>query len=117
MEIHFRGLPYKMLVVVASHNPVKKTALRQAFAWMAIRHCSVTLPLPDAVRDPVSDSLELGTANERVFSEVNSKQKGGAFGRLSNGRITRESVYPQTISITLIPFVYKSFSAMAKPNG
>ncbi|MDE0755593.1 MAG: inosine/xanthosine triphosphatase [Woeseiaceae bacterium] len=179
-----------MLVVVASHNPVKKAAVRQAFAdqfgaenfdlvaiaaesgvgdqpygdtetrmgainratdaaakqpqadfcvgleggvdeidgklmafaWMAIRHSSgnisrvrsVTLPLPDAVRDLVNDGLELGTANDRVFSKVNSKQKGGAFGLLTNGRMTRESVYAQSISIALIPFVHESFSSTVK---
>ena len=182
-----------MLVVVASHNPVKKAAVRQAFAdqfgaenfdllavaaesgvsdqprgdtetrtgainrandaaakhpdadfcvgleggvdeidgrlmtfaWMAIRHRSgdiskvrsVTLPLPDAVRDLVSGGLELGAANDRVFSKVNSKQKGGAFGLLTNGRITRESVYAQTVSIALIPFVHESFSSTVKQIG
>ena len=181
-----------MLVVVASHNPVKKAAVRQAFAdqfgaenfdvvaiaaessvgdqpygdtetrmgainratdaathqphadfcvgleggvdeidgrlmafaWIAIRQNggyissvrSVTLPLPDAVRDLVSEGLELGAANDKVFSEINSKQKGGAFGLLTNGRITRESVYAQTISIALIPFVHESFSPTVKQN-
>ena len=72
------------------------------------------LPLPDAVRDLVNDGLELGTANDRVFSKVNSKQKGGAFGLLTNGRMTRESVYAQSISIALIPFVHESFSSTVK---
>jgi inosine/xanthosine triphosphatase len=83
------------------------------FAWMAvlgtcgnISECrSVTLPLPPAVSRLMDSGLELGEANDRVFSTVNSKHEGGAFGLLTNGRYTREGVYAQTLSIALIPFV------------
>lgn len=88
-----------------------------AFAWMAIcardgrisEARSVTLPLPDAVRDLVSSGMELGDANDRVFDTTNSKQKGGAYGLLTNGLYTRESVYAQTLTIALVPFVHESF--------
>lgn len=83
-----------------------------AFAWMAIRGRdgrigearSTTLPLPPAVRDLVDAGLELGVANDRVFATVNSKQGGGAFGLLTDGLYTRESVYCQTVIMALIPF-------------
>ena len=83
------------------------------FAWMAVQGSvgdisearSVTLPLPPAVRELLASGLELGEANDRVFGTVNSKQAGGAFGLLTGGRYTRESVYTQTLIIALVPFV------------
>lgn len=87
------------------------------FAWMAVRgpdghvsECrSVTLPLPPAVKELVDSGLELGDANDRVFATVNSKQGGGAFGLLTNGRYTRASVYTQTLVIALVPFVNRLY--------
>jgi inosine/xanthosine triphosphatase len=84
-----------------------------AFAWMVIANHddrisetrSATLPLPPEVQKLVSAGLELGEANDRVFSTLNSKQGGGAFGLLTGGLMTRESVYTQTLSLALIPFV------------
>lgn len=88
-----------------------------AFAWMAVRSKdgrtsearSVTLPLPPAVREHLENGLELGDANDRVFATVNSKQGGGAYGLLTEGRYTRESVYEQTLIIALTPFVNPQF--------
>lgn len=84
-----------------------------AFAWMAVlggndrmgEARSVTLPLPPAVKELVDDGFELGEANDRVFGTTNSKQQGGAFGLLSDGKYTREFIYSQTLVIALIPFV------------
>lgn len=84
-----------------------------AFAWMVVRSTegnssearSVTLPLPPAVRELVESGMELGDANDKVFATVNSKQGGGAYGLLTAGRYTRESVYEQTLIIALTPFV------------
>ena len=83
------------------------------FAWMAVlgrdgrtgTARTVTLPLPAAVRKQVEDGLELGEANDRVFATANSKHQGGAFGLLTGGRYTRESVYTETLVIALVPFV------------
>ena len=84
-----------------------------AFAWMVVlghserisEARSVTLPLPPAVRKLVESGLELGEANDIVFATLNSKHSGGAYGLLTEGRYTRESVYRQTLIIALIPFV------------
>lgn len=89
-----------------------------AFAWMAItdRHGtnsatrSVTLPLPPRVQELVGEGLELGEANDQVFSTLNSKQGGGAFGLLTDGLMTREGVYTQTLILALIPFVHELWS-------
>jgi inosine/xanthosine triphosphatase len=84
-----------------------------AFAWMAVQGPagrisearSVTLPLPPAVKELVAGGMELGDANDRVFTTANSKQGGGAFGLLTNGLYTREGIYSQTLIIALTPFV------------
>lgn len=86
-----------------------------AFAWMVVagpggrvsETRSATLPLPPGVQTLVEDGLELGEANDRVFSTLNSKQAGGAYGLLTNGLMTRESIYTQTLILALIPFVHE----------
>ena len=89
-----------------------------AFAWMVIgdghgkisETRSATLPLPPGVQSLVEAGMELGEANDRVFSTLNSKQSGGAFGLLTDGLMTRESVYTQTLVLALIPFVNELWS-------
>jgi len=84
-----------------------------AFAWMAVlgpdqrigEARTVTLPLPLAVKTLVDQGLELGDANDKVFSTVNSKHQGGAFGLLTKGIYTREGVYTEALVIALVPFV------------
>ena len=88
-----------------------------AFAWMVVgdRHGgagearSATLPLPPRVRELVDQGMELGEANDRVFETENSKQAGGAFGLLTDGRHTRESVYAQTVELALVPLLHPLF--------
>jgi inosine/xanthosine triphosphatase len=83
-------------------------------AWMAVggpdgrvsQARTPTLPIPPAVQRLVEQGLELGAANDRVFDTVNSKQGGGAFGLLTDGRYTREGVYTQAVELALIPFVH-----------
>lgn len=88
-----------------------------AFAWMAIQDRnkfsdarSATLPLPSAVKTLIDGGMELGDANDRVFSTVNSKQGGGAYGLLTDGRYTRESIYTQTLILALLPFVNEMYT-------
>jgi inosine/xanthosine triphosphatase len=84
-----------------------------AFAWMAVQGNdgrvgearTVTLPLPPAVKTLVDEGMELGAANDRVFSTVNSKHQGGAFGLLTGGLYTREGVYTEALVMALLPFV------------
>ena len=90
-----------------------------AFAWMAVLDIngrlscarSTTLPLPPSVRDLIIDKgLELGEANDKVFSTANSKQGGGAYGLLTDGLYTRQSVYTQTMILALLPFTNALYS-------
>ena len=84
-----------------------------AFAWMVVmanngqigEARTVTLPLPPAVMTLVDQGLELGEANDQVFSTSNSKQHGGAYGLLTNDLYTRESVYTEALVMALVPFV------------
>lgn len=88
-----------------------------ASAWMAIagpsgsisEARSPTLPLPPRVKELVMTGMELGEANDRVFSTINSKQSGGAFGLLTDGLLTRKGVYTQTLILALVPFVNELF--------
>ncbi|MEM6512105.1 MAG: inosine/xanthosine triphosphatase [Pseudomonadota bacterium] len=85
-----------------------------ASAWMAVLGTgdniglsrTMGLPLPPTIKTLVDDGMELGEANDRVFATLNSKQGGGAFGLLTDGRITRESVYADTMMIALMPFTH-----------
>ena len=89
-----------------------------AFAWMVVaggndkvsETRSATLPLPPRVQTLVSEGMELGEANDCVFSTLNSKQGGGAYGLLTDGLMTRESIYTQTLILALIPFVHELWS-------
>ncbi len=71
---------------------------------------SATLPLPPAVGRLIDSGLELGDANDRVFATLRSKEQGGAFGLLTGGRHTRESVYAQTVLLALVPLVHPLFT-------
>jgi len=89
-----------------------------AFAWMVVKRSdnrssetrSATLPLPPTVQALVQSGLELGEANDRVFSTLNSKQGGGAYGLLTGGLMTRESIYTQTLILALIHFQHELWS-------
>ena len=83
-----------------------------ASAWMVVADGSgrlgqartPTLPLPPAVKQLLQQGLELGEANDRIFSTRHSKQAGGAFGLLTHNLLTREGVYTQTLILALLPF-------------
>lgn len=84
-----------------------------AFAWIFILHSSGktsqaqtgTFYLPSIVVDLIRQGRELGEADDLVFKERNSKQKGGSVGLLTQGLLTREAYYKQAILLSLIPFL------------
>ena len=93
-----------------------------ASAWMVIRNSvgqlgmarTPSLPLPPEIQSLVESGLELGDANDKVFSTFDSKRGGGAYGLLSDGRFTRQGIYAQTICIALIPFLHPLFEQGAR---
>ncbi len=90
-----------------------------ASAWMVIGDAAgklgqartTTLPLPPAVRRLLLEGLELGDANDRVFDTSQSKQAGGAFGLLTHGLMTRQSVYTEALILALLPFSHRLWTA------
>lgn len=82
-----------------------------AFAWMVVgdgkrmsEAGTARFPLPDKVTALLKEGLELGDANDRVFAQHNSKQKGGAIGLLTGEVISRTDLYVPAVMMALIPF-------------
>jgi inosine/xanthosine triphosphatase len=63
--------------------------------------------LPPGVVDDLLGGSELGHVMDRLAGEHNTKQRGGAVGILTAGRITRRELYAQGAAMALIPFLNK----------
>ncbi len=86
-----------------------------AFAWVVVRSKELlgkarsgTFFLPHAVAELVAQGIELGTADDMVFSRNNSKQAGGAIGILTDNILDRKQLYTQAVMLALVPFKNKS---------
>jgi inosine/xanthosine triphosphatase len=82
-----------------------------AFAWVVVldanrsgRGRSGEFILPEKVADLVRQGVELGEADDLVFSRNNSKQGNGAIGLLTNDAIDRTGLYVPAVIFALIPF-------------
>ena len=49
--------------------------------------------------------MELGHADDVVFKDKNSKQKGGTVGKLTDGLVDRTEYYRHAMLMALIPFL------------
>lgn len=58
------------------------------------------------------EGLELGAADDRFFGRENSKQKEGAIGILSDGKITRLELYKPAVVFALLPFLHPEYYEM-----
>ncbi|HKI89157.1 MAG TPA: inosine/xanthosine triphosphatase [Draconibacterium sp.] len=83
-----------------------------AFAWVVIlsknksgESRTTTFQLPLKVAELISKGYELGHANDIVFGQINSKQKHGAVGLLTQNQIDRTCLYQQAVQLALVPFV------------
>ncbi len=65
--------------------------------------------LPEGVARLVRSGVELGHADDRFFNRDNSKQKDGAIGILSDGRVTRLDLYKPAVTFALLPFVHPEY--------
>lgn len=65
--------------------------------------------LPEAVARLVREGMELGEADDRFFGRDNSKQKEGAIGILSDGRVTRMTLYKPAVTFALLRFVHPEY--------
>jgi inosine/xanthosine triphosphatase len=88
-----------------------------AYAWVVIvdrdgkigKGQSGRFLLPEGVARLVRGGLELGLADDQFFSRDNSKQKDGAIGILSDGRVTRLDLYKPAVTFALLPFVHPDY--------
>ena len=67
-----------------------------------------TFTLPQKIVKLVKSGMELGTADDLVFSQKNSKQKSGAVGLLTGNAIDRTKYYVEAVILALIPFRNKN---------
>ncbi len=65
--------------------------------------------LPENVGRLVRQGLELGEADDRFFGRTNSKQKDGAIGILSDGRVTRLELYKPAVTFALLRFIHPEY--------
>ncbi|TPE46319.1 inosine/xanthosine triphosphatase [Pontibacter mangrovi] len=93
------------------------------FAWVVVQDReqqgkarSGTFFLPQQVRELVEQGVELGTANDRIFSHSNSKQKGGAIGILTHNVVDRRELYEQAVVLALVPLRNKSLYQNPQPQ-
>lgn len=86
----------------------------EAYAWVYIygpagktgKARSGTFFLPPRIVELIHQRKELGEADDIVFNQVNSKQKGGTVGTLTHGVIDRTAYYTHAVILALIPFVH-----------
>lgn len=88
----------------------------EVFAWVVIKDKNGkiskgktgTFTLPEKVVRLVNGGMELGEADDVVFSQKNSKQKSGAVGLLTGNIIDRTKYYIEAVILALIPFRNKN---------
>lgn len=86
-----------------------------AFAWICIKSRkgkiglgrTASFLLPPKIEELIKLGKELGEADDIVFDIKNSKQKMGAIGLLSKGKLDRKKLYEQGVICALLPFLNK----------
>ncbi|KAK5651191.1 hypothetical protein OQA88_12739 [Cercophora sp. LCS_1] len=86
--------------------------LLQSFAWITVigdggrtgRARTAAYYLPEETAKLVRQGVELGPAEDQVWGQSNTKQKGGSVGLLTNNVIDRSGYYVQAVILALIPF-------------
>lgn len=83
----------------------------ESFAWAVIqgqtktgKARTSTFFLPTKVAELINQGMELGAANDVVFTKHNSKQQTGAVGSLTGDVIDRTKFYVDALVLALIPF-------------
>ncbi len=83
----------------------------EAFAWMEVTSKdglqgsarTASFVLPPKIAELIKGGMELGTADDIVFSKTNSKQQNGAVGILTDNAVTRKTYYEHALVLALIP--------------
>jgi inosine/xanthosine triphosphatase len=66
---------------------------------------TATFSLPPKICELVKGGLELGHADDQVFSRVNGKHGSGTVGILTNGLIDRSLYYEHALQLAMIPWI------------
>jgi inosine/xanthosine triphosphatase len=89
----------------------QQQGVMQAFAWVVVlskersgQSRTGTFTLPAEIARLVRQGVELGEADDRVFSRSNSKQGNGAVGILTRDVIDRTAYYEHAVILALVPF-------------
>lgn len=69
---------------------------------------SIRIEVPNRIYQLVKKHGELGYATDAYFKTVNSKQKQGYFGMMTNGKITRARGYSDGVIAALSRFLHKN---------
>ncbi len=62
--------------------------------------------LPQKIIDDLLNGIELGDVMDKIQNEQNTKQKHGAIGFFTNGRMSRSELYVPGLITALIPFLH-----------
>jgi inosine/xanthosine triphosphatase len=86
-------------------------------AWIAVsdqtgyiaKASTASFYLPTKITEYINQGLELGDANDKFFSSINSKQGMGAVGHLTDGILDRENYYLPAAVIALSELKHKDW--------
>lgn len=65
--------------------------------------------LPESVTKKLLKRIELGNVMDEITGEKNTKQKDGAVGFFTHGRMKRKDFYVHGLVLALIPFINEDF--------
>jgi len=63
--------------------------------------------LPEQIVEELLEGKELGQVMDEITGEENNKQRGGAVGFFTRGRVDRKIGYTQGLILALVPFLNK----------
>jgi len=65
--------------------------------------------LPEQIVEELLEGKELGQVMNEITGWENVKQKGGAIGFFTKGKVNRETAYIQGLIVALVPFLHQEF--------
>jgi len=78
---------------------------------------SAGFELPGRVMEKIKSGLELGEVIDLLTGEEHTKQKGGAIGYLSGGKLDRNGLYSMGILNAFIPFLNEKLYVVENDNN
>ena len=85
--------------------------LNESLCWGVAK--TGAFALPSSVACLVKEGIELGDADDKVFSRIKSKHGSGTVGLLTDGLIDRSAYYEHALILALVPWIRPD----VYPNG